>query len=100
MSSSCSSFVSLADSKYPGAAIPGVRGLIPYTYDPSGDENEPMDEEDLLHDPRAYGDFAKLKGGSTIPAGKRHSHYFPWRGVANVSIRVVDTGAAVLFYFL
>jgi len=32
----------LVDSKYPGGAIP------------SGDENEPM-EEDLLHGPRAYG---------------------------------------------
>jgi len=30
VSSSGSSFVSLADSKYPGGAIPSVRGLIPY----------------------------------------------------------------------
>ena len=83
---------SLADSKYPGSAIPSVRGLIPYAYDPSGDENEPMDE-DLLHSPRAYaaykaGGLAKSKDGSTIPPGKRHSHSFPWRGIANVSVLV------------
>ena len=89
--SSSSSFVSLADSKYPGGTVSSIRGLIPYAYDPSGDENEPMDEEDLLHDPRAYAEHkaassGKSKGGSTIPAGKRHGHSFPWRGIANVSV--------------
>jgi hypothetical protein len=84
------SFVSLADSKYPGGAIPSVRGLISYAYDPSGDENEPMDEEDLLRAYAAYktGGLPKLKGGSTIPPGKRHSHSFAWRGIANVSVLV------------
>jgi len=66
LSSSGSSFV-LADSKYPGGAVPSVCSPIPYAYDPSGDENEPMDEEDLLHDPRAYaaykaGGFGQVKG--------------------------------------
>ena len=105
VSSSGSSFVSLADSKYPGGAIPSVRGLVPYAYDPSGDENEPMDEEDLLHDPRAYaaykaGGLPKSKGGSTIPPGKRHSHSFPWRGIANVSVLVsLILGLLCLFIF-
>jgi len=105
VSSSGSSFVSVADSKYPGGAIPSVRGLIPYAYDPSGDENEPMDEEDLLHDPRAYAAYKaeglpKSKGGSTIPPGKRHSHSFPWRGIANVSVLVsLILGLLCLFIF-
>jgi hypothetical protein len=93
--SSSSSFVSLADSKYPTGTgtVSSIRGLIPYAYDPSGDENEPMDEEDLLHDPRAYAAYkaegtAQSKGGSTIPPGKRHSHSFPWRGIANVTVLV------------
>ena len=49
-----SSFVSLADSKYPKGTVSSIHGLIPYAYDPSGNENEPVDEKDLLHDPRAY----------------------------------------------
>jgi hypothetical protein len=85
VSSSGSSFVSLADSKYPVGAIPSVRGLIPYAYDPSGDENEPMD---FVTRPLRRTKLAKSKGGSTIPPGKRHSHSFPWRGIANVSVLV------------
>ncbi|KAF4609533.1 hypothetical protein D9613_012256 [Agrocybe pediades] len=54
-SSSGDSIASLADSKYPATlgtgAMGSVRGLIPYAYDPAMDENEPFDEEDLLHDP-------------------------------------------------
>jgi hypothetical protein len=100
--------VSLADSEHPGGAIPSVLGPIPYAYGPSGNENEPMDEDDLLHDPRAYvvhkvGGLAKSKGGSTMPPGKRHSHSFPWPDIANVSVlvsTVVDTGAAVSIYLL
>jgi len=92
LSSSGSSFV-LADSKYPGGAVPSVCSPIPYVYDPSGDENEPMDKEDLLHDPRAYaaykaGGLVKSKGGSTIPPDKRHSHSSQWRGIVNVSVLV------------
>ena len=107
ISSSASSFVSFADSKYHGAAVPSVRGLVPYAYDPSGDENEPMDEEDLLHDPSAYAEYkaggsSKSKGGaaSTIPPGKRHSRSFPWRGIANVSVLVaLILGLLCLFIF-
>ncbi|KIM38469.1 glycoside hydrolase family 16 protein [Hebeloma cylindrosporum] len=49
-----------------------------------------MDEEDLLHDPRAYAAYkaGPTKETSTIPPGKRHSHSFPWRGIANVSVLV------------
>jgi len=62
-------------------------------------------DEDLLHGARAYaaykaGGLGKSKGGSTIPPIKRHSHSFPWRGIANVSACVVDAGAAVSVYFL
>ena len=44
--SSSSSFVSLADSKYARGTVSSIRGFIPYACDPSGDENEPIDEED------------------------------------------------------
>lgn len=57
--------------------------------------------------PRMYaadkvGGLAKSKSGSTIPPDKRHSHCFPWRSIANVSVLVggVDTGVAVYIYFL
>jgi len=64
-----------------------------------------MDEKDLLHNPRPYaehksGGSAKSKGGSTIPAGKRHGHPFPWRGITNVSVLTgVDTGLLFLFIY-
>ncbi len=61
-SSSGDSIMSLADSKYPsgpggagdkGLGIGGgVRGLVPYAYDPAQDDGE-LDEEDWLHDPNA-----------------------------------------------
>jgi len=89
-SSSASSFMSFTDSKH-HSKVPNMRGLVPYAYDPSGDENQPMDEEDLLHDPRAYAAFkssSKAKGAAIIPGGKRHSHSFPWRGIANFSVIV------------
>lgn len=40
--SSSSSFISLANSKYPGGTISSICGLIPYAYNSSG---ELMDEE-------------------------------------------------------
>ena len=51
----------------------GIRGLVPYEYDPSQD-NGPADEEDLLHDP-TRDDVPKM--------GKRQ---MPWRGIFNVSL--------------
>jgi len=61
--------VLLADIKYPGDAVPSVHGLILHAYDLSEDENEPMDDEDLLHDPQAcmaciVQGLAKSKGSS------------------------------------
>ena len=50
-SSSASSFLSFTDSKH-HSEVPNTCGLVPYAYYLSSDENEPMDEEDLLHDPR------------------------------------------------
>ena len=90
-SSSGDSIASLADSKYPATlgtsgAMGSVRGLIPYAYDPAMDENEPFDEEDLLHDPNpnaylndryrgtrkgalAAGKSSKLGPGGASPLG-------------------------------
>ncbi|KAG5644430.1 hypothetical protein DXG03_008525 [Asterophora parasitica] len=71
------SFVSLSsDSKYPAGIIMPERGLVAYAYDPSYDENEPLDEEDNLHDPDSK--LAKV-------AGRPMS----WRGVKNLSALVL-----------
>ncbi|THH16891.1 hypothetical protein EW146_g3823 [Bondarzewia mesenterica] len=43
-----------SDSKYPSGSLPNQRGLVPYVYDPSFDEKEPMDDEDALHEPDAF----------------------------------------------
>ncbi|KAG6828181.1 hypothetical protein H0H87_002739 [Tephrocybe sp. NHM501043] len=49
---SVDSAVSLSDdSKYPVGTTTSERGLIAYAWDPLGDGNEPIDEEDKLHDP-------------------------------------------------
>ncbi|KAF8152150.1 hypothetical protein B0H34DRAFT_723747, partial [Crassisporium funariophilum] len=53
-----------------------MRGLVPYPYDPTFDDSEPMDDEDRLHDPLGKGGFR----------GERSS--FPWRGVLNVGVLV------------
>ncbi|KAG6907629.1 hypothetical protein DXG01_008165 [Tephrocybe rancida] len=77
MSSSGASIASL-DSKYPlshsnrDSAFPTApRGLVPYEYDPAMDELDPIDDEDLLHDPKSHG-IRKTR--------------FPWRGVLNVTV--------------
>ncbi|RDB14975.1 putative beta-glucan synthesis-associated protein C23H3.11c [Hypsizygus marmoreus] len=77
ISSSGSSFISF-DSKYPtsnrDSAFPTApRGLVPYAYDPGLDELDPVDEEDMLHDPAAKG---------------RRPNQFPWRGIMNVTVLV------------
>jgi len=92
MLSSKSSFISMElDSKYGGAsnrdsAFPTVRGgLVPYEYDPALDEMDPVNEEDLLHDP------AK---------GKARKNTFPWRGIGNVAVLLLLTsGLLALFVF-
>jgi len=105
-SSSASSFVSFNDSKH-HSKVPNMRGLVPYAYDPSGDENQPMDEEDLLHDPRAYEAFklsskSKSKGAAAmvVPGGKRHGHLLPWRGIVNFSVIVLLILALLWFVYL
>ncbi|KAG6865072.1 hypothetical protein C0991_005301 [Blastosporella zonata] len=49
---SVDSAVSLwSDSKYPVGTASERRGLVAYAWDPLEDDNEPNDEDDLLHDP-------------------------------------------------
>ena len=73
VSNSRDSIVSFApDSKYP-SAIPGTYkdGIIPYSYDPTQDELDAPNDDDLLHD-----------------HGSHHhdNHAFPWRGILNISV--------------
>ncbi|KAG6916687.1 hypothetical protein DXG01_005812 [Tephrocybe rancida] len=77
--STMSSGASLAsfDSQYPlshsnrNSVFPTApRGLVPYEYDPAMDELDPIDDEDLLHDPKSHG-IRKTR--------------FLWRGVLNVT---------------
>ena len=42
------------------------------------------------------GSLAKSKGGSMMPAGKCHSHWFPWCGIANF---LVFTGLILVLLF-
>jgi hypothetical protein len=93
ISSSGSSFMSLdPDSKYPASdsAFPTStpRGLVPYAYDPALDELDPIDDEDLLHDP-GEGQKSRLR-----------THAFPWRGLMNVVVLVgLILGLLCLFVF-
>ena len=50
-SSFASSFLSFTDSKH-HSEVQNTCGLVPYAYYLSDDGNEPLDEEDLQHDPR------------------------------------------------
>lgn len=104
VSSSGSSFISLdPDSKYPSrestymgnrdstfsALTPRAtpRGLVPYAYDPALDDLDPIDDEDLLHDPK--------EGKSRL-----RTHAFPWRGLLNVAVLVgLILGLLCLFVF-
>jgi beta-glucanase (GH16 family) len=92
-STSGDSFVSLsAESKYP-SGFPGMggteRGLVPYAYDPTTDEMDPVDEEDMLHDP------------SDKKAVKRRSdRSLPWRGILNITaLLLLIAGLLILFIF-
>lgn len=93
VSSSRSSFISIEmDSKYTGlshrdSAFPTTRGgLVPYEYDPALDELDPVDDEDLLHDPTAK--------------GKVRRNSFPWRGIMNVAVLLfLISGLLALFVF-
>lgn len=91
VSDSRSSFIS-TDSKYGGlshgdSAFPNTRGgLVPYEYDPALDELDPVDDEDMLHDPSAKGKFRQ--------------NTFPWRGIMNVAVLgMLILGLLALFVF-
>lgn len=62
-----------SDSKYPTGVSYGQRGLVPYAYDPEIDDKDPVDEEDLLHDPSR-----DMKGAG-----------FAWRGFVNVGVLIL-----------
>ncbi|KAF8188985.1 beta-glucan synthesis-associated [Pholiota molesta] len=70
-SSSGDSIASLAGGAGAGLGL-GVRGLVPYAYDPTADDGE-LDDEDWLHDP-----------GASLT--DKHSPSFPWRGLVNVAM--------------
>ncbi|KAG6855509.1 hypothetical protein H0H87_001844 [Tephrocybe sp. NHM501043] len=82
------SFVNL-DSKYPlsnrdGAFPTFPRIFVPYEYDLAMDELDPLDEEDLMHDPTAKG-YMKTS--------------FSWRGALNVVVLVsLILGLLSLFF--
>jgi len=87
-SSSGESIFSLSsDSKYPsGITYGGTRGLVPYAYDPAIDDQDPPDEEDMLHDPDGKGIL--------------NTTYLPWRGFLNVGVLLVlILGLLCLFIF-
>ncbi|KAG6808804.1 hypothetical protein H0H87_012518, partial [Tephrocybe sp. NHM501043] len=90
-STSDASFISL-DSKYPNSASnrdsafpTAPRGLVPYEYNPAMDEMEPLDEEDLLHDPESK--------------GHRRTR-FPWRGILNILVLVLHTSYIVMILLI
>jgi hypothetical protein len=85
ISTSGDSFVSLnADSKYPSGFM-NQRGIVPYAYDPADDLNEPLDEEDLLHDPSV---------------DKETRTGFAWRGFLNVGVLVLLTAGVLVLFVL
>jgi hypothetical protein len=87
-SSSGDSIFSLSsDSKYPsGITYGGTRGLVPYAYDPAIDDQDPPDEEDMLHDPDGKGVL--------------NTTFLPWRGFLNVGVLLMlIMGLLCLFIF-
>jgi hypothetical protein len=71
-----------SDSKYPSYG--SGHGFVPYAYDPAIDDKRPLDEEDMLHDP-------KWNGVST---------FWSWRGATNVGLLVLlITWLLCLFIF-
>ncbi|KAI0266416.1 beta-glucan synthesis-associated [Gloeopeniophorella convolvens] len=72
-----------SDSKYPSGPPTSRGGLVPYAYDPELDDKEPMDEEDLLHEPDSVD-----KSSSVIAL----------RGVLNVGVLVLLIGALLALF--
>jgi hypothetical protein len=87
ISTSGDSIISMSlnsDSKYPSGVVSHQRGIVPYPYDPAEDLNEPLDEEDVLHD----------------PTGKEPKIGLTWRGILNVGVLILLTlGLLCLFVF-
>lgn len=77
------------DSKYP-SGFPGMGGtqrMVAYEYDPTSDTMDPVDDEDMLHDPSDKKHAKKNSKGGV-----------PWRGLLNISaLIVVICGLLVLF---
>ncbi|KAF7301973.1 hypothetical protein MIND_00763400 [Mycena indigotica] len=94
---SVASFASQAslpsDSKYP-SGFNTTRGLVPYAYDPALDELDPPDDEDFLHDPSYKGG----KNGYQGPSNFRRRRFFPWRGIANISMLLLVIGAILALF--
>lgn len=69
------------------SAIPAMRGLVPYLYDPSLDSSEPIDDEDRLHDP-------------TLKDFTGEARMFSRRGTANMAVLLLLISACLcLFVF-
>ncbi|KZS99963.1 glycoside hydrolase family 16 protein [Laetiporus sulphureus 93-53] len=87
MSSSGDSVFTLSyDSKYPsGTMVTGLRGFIPYAYDPTEDCKDEPEEDDYLYDPK-YGDDT-------------HCSALSWRGLWNLSM-LVTLLLAILTLFI
>ncbi|KAI0055424.1 beta-glucan synthesis-associated, partial [Artomyces pyxidatus] len=72
-----------SDSKYPSGNLPAQRGMVPYVYDPSFDDKEPADEEDLLHEP----DSVEKPGSG-----------FGLRGILNLGVLVLIVGGLLSLF--
>ena len=71
-----------SDSRYPGGLLSAERGLVAYAYDPTPDEQDMVDEEDVLHDPK----------------GKIIKQPVSWRGFKNLAmLLLLLTGLLSLF---
>lgn len=80
------SFVSLSsDSKYPAGTIASERGLVAYAYDPTVDDDTPVDEEDQLHDPSEKDVAIRRRSRS-------------WRGFKNLAALGILIGALLTLF--
>ncbi|KAF8339437.1 beta-glucan synthesis-associated [Amanita rubescens] len=90
VSTSGDSYISfMSDSKYPSTILKGSpHGLVSYEYDPTNDQLDPPDDEDLFHDPRSDVYFKADPNG------------MPWRGILNVGLLIlIILGLITLFIF-
>lgn len=73
-----------SDSKYPVGFLT-EHGLVAYAYDPSLDEREPLDEEDMLHSPDAK--IVNIPGRPTS-----------WRGLKNFGMLALLVAALLTLF--